>query len=265
MPSTKKIIRYIIVIFFWLWICFWAVYLWLSSIKNPPEATECVALVHWLGRGPASFTLTAAYLKWEGYKTIRISYPSTKDTIESLADKVWDDIVVACGNTNRINIVTHSLGGILIRQALTKQDPEKLGHVIMLAPPSKGSEIVDTFGDYQWFEWINGQAGNTLKTDKDSIPNQLPSANFSVWIIAGSISFNPLYSYFVIGRDDGKVSIENTKITKMADHIVIPSSHTHIMNNPLSLAEISHFLNHGSFHHNFTMTTAIKKVLSTIF
>lgn len=96
---------------------------------------------------------------------------------------------------------------------LLQNEIDNLGYVVMLAPPNTGSEIVDTFKEYEWFEWINGPVGTELGTSEDDIPNQLPPVDFPLGIIAGSVTFNPLYSYVITGIDDGKVSIEKTKVS----------------------------------------------------
>ena len=74
----------------------------------------------------------------------------------------------------------------------------------MLGPPNKGSEVVDAMQGLAVFDWANGPAGRQLGTDSSSFPNRLPKANFSLGIIAGMVSFNPVYSNFIDGPDDGK-------------------------------------------------------------
>ena len=74
---------------------------------------------------------------------------------------------------------------------------KKLGHVVMLGPPNKGSKVVDVTQALAGFEWVSGPADRQLSTDPKSQPNQLPSITFSLGIISGRVSFNPLYSSFI--------------------------------------------------------------------
>ncbi len=63
--------------------------------------------------------------------------------------------------------MTHSLGGIVVRQ-LAKSAPDlRIGRVVMLSPPNHGSQVVDKLGGLGLFKWINGPAGLELGTDRN--------------------------------------------------------------------------------------------------
>lgn len=215
------------------------------------SAPGTVILLHGLCRTSRSMAKMEHALTDAGYQVQNASYPSRTASVQQLAD---DAIGKAVGNcqqdgASKIDFVTHSLGGILVRSYLTRHSAPSLGRVVMLAPPNQGSEVVDKLGWLFLFKWINGPAGNELGTDTNSTPNQLGPATYPVGVIAGDRSINWINSLLIPGRDDGKVSVERTKLAGMSDHLVIHTAHPFIMKNREAIRQTIQFLHTGDFDH----------------
>jgi hypothetical protein len=147
----------------------------------------------------------------------------------------------------RIHFVTHSLGGILVRQYLSGHEIDELGRVVMLGPPNQGSNAVDELEDVPGFDWLNGPAGRQLGKGDESVPLRLGPADFELGVIAGNRTIDPITSAVLDNPDDGRVSVEDTKLEGMADFVVVDHSHAFMMRmrRPIELTKT--FLATGSF------------------
>ncbi len=229
-----------------------AIYGFLSVLSGcsspPPDGAERVILVHGLGRTPASMAILGARLENAGFRVVSFGYPSTSEPMEVLVDRLQAEVARCCGDeAETVHFVTHSMGGVLVRSYLSQRPEAHRGRVVMLSPPSQGSELVDAFADSPLLRSVLGPAGSKLGTDSASITNQLAPVRFSLGIITGDRSLNPLGSWLIPGADDGKVGVDRAKVEGAADFMVVPATHTFIMNRRDVAEQVVHFLRHGRF------------------
>lgn len=219
----------------------------LSALPSIAGAADCVIFLHGLARSAASMQKIADAFESNGYAVANVNYPSRKHPIEELAPMAVDSGLAACPEDAAVHFVTHSLGGILVRYYLDANDLERLGRVVMLAPPNQGSEIVDGYRNIPGFKGINGPAGQQLGTDADGIVAELGPVDFELGVVAGTRTFNPILSQSLPNPDDGKVSVERAKIDGMTDFITVPHSHPFIMRAPVVIEQALIFIETGAF------------------
>ncbi len=208
---------------------------------------QYVVLLHGLARTKRSFKRLENSLIEHGYQVVNVGYPSTKMPIEQLADEAISKALARCQDAKQIHFVTHSMGGILLRQYLKQHTMESLARVVMLGPPNHGSEVVDVLKNVVGFKFINGPAGLQLGTDSHSLVKQLGPATFELGVIAGTRSVNLLLSTLLPRPNDGKVSVESTRLEGMSQHLQLPVTHSFMMQNRQVITHVLHFLKHGSF------------------
>ncbi len=218
-------------------------------ISSSVSAGDCVILLHGLTRSSASMQQLQTALEDQKFTVANIDYPSREHSIEALAKTAVANGIDQCRekSADSIHFVTHSLGGILVRQYFQTNDLDQLGRVVMLGPPNAGSEAVDKLKDLPGFELLNGPAGQQLGTEETALPAQLGPVDFELGIIAGSRSINLILSSLIPGEDDGKVSVENTKVEGMTGFVTMAVTHPFMMSNSSVIKQTIHFLSYGKF------------------
>ena len=206
------------------------------------QAADCVVLLHGLARTSSSMEKIADTFAEAGYTVSNLDYPSRKYPVEQLAPMAVEAGVSVCPPGS----ITHSLGGILLRYYLEQEDIPNLGRVVMLAPPNQGSGVVDKLRYFPSSEAINGPAGRQLGTGEDGVPSQLGPVDcgYNCW------QENSVLSQYLQNPDDGKVSVENTKVEGMTDFIVVPHTYPFIMNAAAVIAQTVSFIKTGWFVHS---------------
>lgn len=213
-------------------------------------ATDCVVLLHGLARTSTSMNKMERALRKEGYETANIGYPSRRHKVEELAEIAIPEGLQQCRSNpdiGRVHFVTHSLGGILVRQYLSLHQIADLGRVVMMGPPNQGSAAVDKIGAVPGFDWLNGPAGRQLGKGEESVPLKLGPADFELGVIAANRTIDPITSSMLENPDDGRVSVEDTKLEGMSDFIVVKHSHAFMMRMRRPIELTIRFLETGSF------------------
>lgn len=227
-----------------------------ANAAGQAEGRECVILLHGLGRTSLSMLGIESVLSGAGYYVANSGYDSRAGDIEGLADSAITAALNECAawHAARIHFVTHSLGGILVRQYLQDHSIDGLGRIVMLAPPNQGSEVADLLRDNSLYRFATGPAGQQLGTGAQSVPLRLQPIPGEIGVIAGDSSSDPWFSPSIPGDDDGKVSVQRARLAEMQDFLVVDNGHTFIMHDDTVQEQVLHFLQTGRFIHKTTET-----------
>ena len=222
-----------------------------KTLQKKQVYTECVILLHGMGRTSFSMRRLEKHLLKSNYTVVNFNYPSTSETIEHIAKFHIPAAITQCQHPSlkKIHFVTHSLGGIVVRQYLQTHTLPEGSRVVMLSPPNQGSEVADWLKPVSLYQWLTGPAGQQLTTDHDSLPNRLAPVHAEIGVIAGTKSIEPWFSWCMPGKNDGKVSVLRAKLKEMKDFLEVPHTHTFIMNASDVIEQVEHFLIHGTFSH----------------
>lgn len=212
------------------------------ATETPPPAPhrDRVIVIHGFGPSRAICAPLAEALEDEGFSVELLEYPSSTASFERggeiLAASL--DRLAADPTVRVVHLVTHSMGGIVARSALRERIPEKLGRIVMIAPPNRGSPKANLFAPaFSW--WLDPLA--ELTTHEESAVNRLPPvSNLTVGVIAGA--------------NDWTVPPEYTAVEGATDSITYEKGlgATHnglVLGNAEVRRQIVHFLDHGVFDH----------------
>jgi pimeloyl-ACP methyl ester carboxylesterase len=214
------------------------------------DATQDGAvLLHGISRTARSFRKMQATLERAGYATLNLDYASRSKALEALAEDIHPAIErFAASAEGCVHFVCHSMGGLLARAYVAKYRPQRLGRMVMLGTPNGGSEIADRLRHLAPYRAWFGPAGQQLTTVRDAALDAiLPPVDYPVGIIAGDRSIYPMGTMLLPKPHDGRVSVENTRLDGMADHIVVGTSHPWLVRNSEAIELTIAFLREGKF------------------
>lgn len=209
-----------------------------------------VVLLHGLWRGWRAMQPLARALDQEGFSTLNLPYPSGRMPIDHLVARVRSQVEKIAGD-QPVNFITHSLGGILVRSLLAGEVPWEWGKIIMLAPPNRGSEIVDWSSTHPLIHKVLGPAGRALGSA--GVPCELPALppGIEAAVIMGNRCSIPVFRKLLGSENDGIVSAAKGRLEGLRGFSVINADHTFIQMHPETIRLSLDFLKTGGWPDQF--------------
>jgi triacylglycerol lipase len=209
-----------------------------------------VLMIHGLAETTALMAPLASMLRMAGFSPVLFDYPSTSTTIELLTERFLRPAIAGLGGKKRLDIVTHSMGGVMLRYYLQNYRVHNLGRIVMLAPGHAGSPMLSLYCHNPLYRFFVGPAGVQSCAGEGALAWRIPRrVDAELGIIAGCLPLDPLSLFVMKWPHDGRLPVESTWVAGMTDHIVLPASHDMMMINPLACYEVVQFLRTGTFDH----------------
>jgi hypothetical protein len=228
----------------------------LVDSKLKERESPLLVLVHGLGRTIRSMRLLEREGRRRGYQVINWGYPSRRRTIQGHATALAAELSARLReHPGRVDFATHSLGGLIVREYLRAARPPNCGRVVMLAPPNRGTEVVDVLGRLWLYRLFTGAPGKELGTRRSGAEDSWPAPGVQLGIIAGSGGFNPLFARWLPSPHDGTVPVSRTVLEGMSDFIVLRCGHTFMPSNGSVREQVFEFLLNGKFSTDGTART----------
>lgn len=209
---------------------------------------DYVVLLHGMGRTHRSMRKMEKNLSEAGYRVLNLDYPSWRTPLADVSKLLHRTLESQCTNDSRkIHFVTHSYGGIVVRQYAQQHPSPRLGRVVMLAPPNQGSELVEDAKGTFLTKLVVPPTARALGTAANDVPRSLGRVGFELGVIAGDRSWNPLFSLLIPGPDDGQIAVKDARAPGTTDFLRVHATHTFMMRNETVIRHALHFLERGRF------------------
>jgi pimeloyl-ACP methyl ester carboxylesterase len=210
------------------------------NTKDP----ETVILVHGLWMHGIAFVAQRYWLAQNGFAVRTFSYPSVRLNLDENSRLLSGYLATISSST--INIVAHSLGGLVVLNMLAQTSAPRIRRVVLMGSPCSGSHCASVLLRTPLLSMIVG------RSIRDSMARTRweVAADVDIGVLAGNISLG-------LGRiipglpmpNDGTVSVEETRLAGSCDSIILPVSHSQMLVSPACASQAACFLKTGHFSH----------------
>lgn len=193
-----------------------------------------VILLHGLGRSTGSMRPLAWRLGRAGFATKCIGYPSTRGTVAENEAAVRASLA----GTGQIDIVGHSLGGIIAARLLRDPQGLTIRRVVQLGSPNRGSPLADRLAPL----WAARTLCGPTLTDLNAATGPLPR-HPDIAAIAGTGGWPGIP---LPRPHDGAVTALSAW-TGAGHRTAVPVLHTLLPLSPAVAKRVAEFLTTGRF------------------
>lgn len=224
---------------------------WDKSQVCEKNEQEVVIMLHGLWRSVRAMRPMATYLSNHGFSTVNVPYSSFRHDLDTLVSVVNKEIEPWVKQGRTIHFVTHSLGGVVVRRLLEKLEEsqiEQVGRVVMLAPPHRGSEIVDWLRSSRLrsIKGVLGPAGKFLSSEEMAKQSEEFPSGVEAAVIMGEKSAIPFFRKLLDASNDGIVSVEKGRLFGIKEFKVVHADHTFISSEPDVMELTARFIDRGT-------------------
>ena len=203
---------------------------------------ETVILLHGLWMPALVMDLLAMRLRRCGYRVHSFAYHSLAATLADNARQLA--AFVREQDSTPIHLVGHSLGGLVILQALQVQPELVSGRIVLLGSPVNGSTVARRLQRSRSLRWLLGRSGHHgLVGEGPAWRGQL-----QLGVIAGerAMGIGQMIGGLA-GDNDGTVAVAETQLEQASGSLRVNTTHTGLLVSREVADEVCHFLRDGHF------------------
>lgn len=204
-----------------------------------------VVLAHGLWVPGVVMRPLAARLARAGFRCHTFSYMGAGRPLEAHAVRLARFARDVANKSGPVHFVGHSLGGLVILEALQRHPETAAGRVVLLGTPVNGCYAGRRLAKYPGGRWFLGESEDLWREGRAARWSR-PEA---LGVIAGTLPlglgrlFGPLP-----GVSDGVVALEETTVEGMTERVTLPVGHSAMLVSAKTAAQVAAFLRQGKFN-----------------
>jgi hypothetical protein len=188
-----------------------------------------VLLVHGLGRTPVSCLRLALALRRSGCQVEAFPYVAFAQPYDAIVRRL-ESRLERMAPRGEYAVIGHSLGGLLLRDALARAEGQPPRHLVMIGTPNRPPRAARIAVGFPPFRWIAGQCGAHLASA--AFYERLARPTVPYTIIAGTRGPTAPWTPFRGEPNDGLVAVSEARIDEADEVLTFPVAHTFMMGHP---------------------------------
>ena len=207
---------------------------------------ELIVLQHGFTKSGRDMGFLKKYFESEGYRTLTPDLPLFFDSLED-CEKDFEKIFFSkSGNYSRVHFVGHSMGGLVIRLFLSRNNVRALGRCVLTGTPNRGTDLVGIVNNHLKPLMKIIKPYNSLKPGGVKIQSPMNLPYPEIGVIAGNKG-DLLLGLLLKGEHDGRVPVSSVPFEGMKEFIVLPLNHDELHHRKETASFILKFIRSGSF------------------
>ena len=186
----------------------------------------------------------AARLEGAGFRCHHFSYMGAGRPLAVHAERLARMALEVAEKYGAAHFIGHSLGGLVILEALGAHPELATGRVVLLGTPARGCYAGRRLARHHAGRWFLGQSEDLWREGR--------TANWTrpeeLGVVAGSLPLGLGRLFGALpGVNDGVVALEETSIDGMTERAVLPVGHSAMLISSRVARSVAHFLEQGHF------------------
>ena len=225
----------------------------ITLVNNSPQTNEAVIdnskhiviLIHGFFRTPRNMSVLNDFFIARGFRVFAPRLPTTFGSLEECTVEFERQFGKFQGDYSRIHFVGHSMGGLILRQFLSRNRVNTIGRCVLIGTPNKGTNLASMIS-WCWPVRKIVKPLDAFQPGGVDIPPPLNSPPPDMGAIAGN-GDGLLFGKFIHGENDGRVPVDSVSFEGMKELILLGYHHNEIHRKHDVVELVYRFLREGTF------------------